>query len=104
MFQDESFIDRTLSSQKNIEKLLPKLNSKSDIYPAWIFKLKSKKEDFSDLGYTNSHITTPRRMLNISNMIDSTEAFVYSAIKVSKARRKKVYFSKCSDRTLTTAG
>jgi hypothetical protein len=34
MFQDESFIDRTLSSQKNIEKLLPKLNSKSDIYPA----------------------------------------------------------------------
>jgi len=104
MLQDESFIDRSLSSQKNIERILPKLNSKFDTYPTWTFKLKSKKEDFSDLGYTGSHITTPRKLLNLSNIIDSTEAFIYSAIKVSKARRKKIYFSKCSDRTLTTAG
>jgi len=29
---------------------------------------------------------------------------VYGALKNVKARRKKVYFTKCSDRTLTTAG
>jgi len=37
-------------------------------------------------------------------MVNSTEAFIYTAIKVSKGRRRKVYFSKCSDRTLVTAG
>jgi heme/copper-type cytochrome/quinol oxidase subunit 1 len=69
-----------------------------------MYKIKSKKLEVSGYDYTDSRLSTPRRLLNISDILNSTEAFIYAALKVSKGRRKKIYFSKCSDRTLTTAG
>jgi hypothetical protein len=37
-------------------------------------------------------------------MVDYPESFWYAASRVVKARRRKVYFAKCSNATLTTAG
>lgn len=126
---DEDQIDRNLPSQKNIVKIKPKLNHKFDQYPSWTYHLKdlsnvdeksladikdpsktwmekmyNREVDLSDLSLSKTHSTTPRRLLNLSDVINSSEAFIYLAIKVSQARRKKIYFSKCSDRTLTVAG
>lgn len=104
LFQDETYIDRSLQAHKGVEKILPKLNNTFDVYPTWTYKIKSKKIDILGVDYTGSRTNVPRKILNFSDMVNSTEAYIYTAIKVSKARRKKVYFSKCSDRTLTTAG
>jgi len=84
------------------------MNAKLDVYPEWSYKLKPAKEHelrhVDDLDYSSTHVTLPRKLLNLSDVMNSTEAFFYTAMKVSSARRKKIYFSKCSDRTLTTAG
>ena len=53
--------------------------------------------------YTN-FVFTPFRFMNVTDVLNTSESFVYGALKNIKARRKKVYFTKCSDRTLTTAG
>ena len=39
-----------------------------------------------------------------NSIIEYPESFWYVANKAVKARRKKVYFTKCSNRTLTMSG
>lgn len=47
---------------------------------------------------------TPLRLYFWNNIVNYPESFWYTAIKVSKQKRKKVYVTKCSDRTAVTAG
>lgn len=46
----------------------------------------------------------PNKLMLWPSVIQYPESFWYSAIKAVKARRKKVYFTKCSNRTLTMSG
>jgi len=46
----------------------------------------------------------PNKLLFWTSIIQYPESFWYSANKAVKARRKKVYFTKCSNRTLTMSG
>ena len=60
-----------------------------------------KKIQFSDYS---SYSFVPLKLLFWNNIINYPESFWYAASRVLKARRKKVYFTKCSNRTLTTSG
>ena len=60
-----------------------------------------KKDKFLTDNY---HSYTPLRLFFWNNVINYPESFWYTAFKVSKQRRKKVYVTKCSDRTYVTAG
>jgi len=46
----------------------------------------------------------PNKLLSWPLVIQYPESFWYSAIRAVKARRRKVYFTKCSNRTLTMSG
>ena len=46
----------------------------------------------------------PLKLLDWPSVLNYAESFWYSANRVVKARRKKVYFTKCSNRTLTLSG
>lgn len=46
----------------------------------------------------------PNKLISWPFIVEYPESFWYSAIKAVKARRKKVYFTKCSNRTLTMSG
>ena len=46
----------------------------------------------------------PLKLLDWPMVLNYAESFWYSANRVVKARRKKLYFTKCSNRTLTLAG
>jgi hypothetical protein len=46
----------------------------------------------------------PLKLLHWPSIINYPESFWYSANRVIKGRRKKVYFTKCSNRTLTLSG
>lgn len=48
--------------------------------------------------------STPTRLFFWNNLINYPESFWYAALRVSNQRRKKVYVTKCSDRTAVTAG
>ena len=52
----------------------------------------------------SSYSGTPLKLLFWSNFVDYPESFWFAASRVIKSRRKKVYFTKCSNRTLTAAG
>jgi len=58
------------------------------------------------LNFTNYDVYSfiPSKLLNWASIIDYPESFWYAANKAVKARRKKVYFTKCSNRTLTMSG
>ncbi len=64
----------------------------------WKPKLSTKFSDYSD--YTG----VPLKLLFWKDVVSYPESFWYLASRVVKARRKKVYFTKCSNRTLVTAG
>lgn len=46
----------------------------------------------------------PLKLLDWVSVLNYAESFWYSANRVIRARRKKVYFTKCSNRTLTLSG
>jgi len=52
----------------------------------------------------NNISNTPLRFYFWNNVVNYPESFWYTALKVSKQKRKKVYVTKCSDRTSVTAG
>lgn len=54
-------------------------------------------------GYEASS-ATPTRLFFWNSIINYPESFWYAALRVSNQRRKKVYVTKCSDRTAVTAG
>ena len=58
------------------------------------------------INYTNYEIYSfiPLKLTNWISIMQYPESFWYVANKAVKARRKKVYFTKCSNRTLTLAG
>lgn len=58
------------------------------------------------INYENYKIYTfiPSKLMMWTSIIQYPESFWYSANKIVKARRKKVYFTKCSNRTLTMSG
>jgi len=72
--------------------------TQDDLTSLWRARKPLKSDDYS------SFLFTPFKLINLSDVLNFSESFVYGALKNVKARRKKVYFTKCSDRTLTTAG
>lgn len=52
----------------------------------------------------NTHSFVPNKLFSWPMVLQYPESFWYSAIKAIKARRKKVFFSKCSNRTATMSG
>ncbi len=66
----------------------------------WKIKLKNNFYSFDNI----SIFSNPIKFLIFKNLIDYPESFWYLINRVSKIRRKKLYFTKCSNRTLTTAG
>ena len=66
----------------------------------WNWKEKNK-QFYTDY---DSYSAIPLKLLFWSNIVEYPESFWYAASRVVKSRRKKVYFTKCSNRTLTAAG
>ena len=66
----------------------------------WFWKGKSQT-NYSDYEIYSG---TPLKLLFWKDMISYPESFWYAASRIVKSRRKKIYVSKCSNRTLTTAG
>lgn len=64
----------------------------------WKGKVKAKYSNYKEFS------GIPFRLLFWKDVVNYPESFWYLASRVVKARRKKVYFTKCSNRTLTTAG
>lgn len=64
----------------------------------WKPKLKNKYADFENYS------GIPLKLLFWKDIINYPESFWYVISRINKIRRKKVYFTKCSNRTLTTAG
>lgn len=58
------------------------------------------------INYKNYEVYSfiPNKLLFWTSIIQYPESFWYVANRAVKARRKKVYFTKCSNRTLTLAG
>jgi len=58
------------------------------------------------INYKNYDVYSfiPNKLLFWTSIIQYPESFWYVANKAVKARRKKVYFTKCSNRTLTMSG
>ena len=58
------------------------------------------------INYENYKIYsfTPLKLLYWDTMVNYPESFWYVASRLIKARRRKVYFTKCSNRTLTCSG
>ena len=58
------------------------------------------------INYKNYDIYSfiPNKLLMWTSIIEYPESFWFVANKAVKARRKKVYFTKCSNRTLTMSG
>lgn len=58
------------------------------------------------LNYENykNYSFTPYKLLFWKLIYEYPESFWYAASRVIKSRRKKIYFTKCSNRTLTAAG
>lgn len=65
---------------------------------SWKIKSKFKYQNYKEYS------GIPFRLFFWKDVIKYPESFWYLASRVVKARRKKVYFTKCSNRTLTTAG
>jgi heme/copper-type cytochrome/quinol oxidase subunit 1 len=75
------------------------LSDDSGLFFSW----RSRKK-ISIAGYEDSSYFNPLKLALYQDSVDYPEGFWYLAEKVSEARRRKVFFSKCSNRTLTTSG
>ena len=64
----------------------------------WKPKIKTKYSDYENFS------GIPLKLLFWKDIINYPESFWYVVSRINKVRRKKVYFTKCSNRTLTTAG
>lgn len=97
---DKSKHRKDLDFKENTYFLLSNLKN-YDIEQFFTF-WKARKQ----INYENYKIYTfiPNKLLFWTSIIQFPESFWYSANKAVKARRKKVYFTKCSNRTLTMSG
>ncbi len=64
----------------------------------WKAKVNTKFSDYSNYS------GIPLRLMFWKDIVNYPESFWHVASRINKIRRKKVYFTKCSNRTLTTAG
>ena len=67
-------------------------------------QLDFKAKNTSPYNIYSSISNTPLRLYFWNLIVNYPESFWYTAIRVSKQKRKKVYVTKCSDRTSVTAG
>lgn len=75
-------------------------NFQSDSFlSSWRARKKFKTFDGQENFFFN-----PSKITFLDNFFNYPESFWFLADKVSKSRRRKVFFSKCSNRTATTAG
>jgi len=97
---DKSKYRKDLDFKENTYFLLSNLKD-YDIEQFFTF-WKARKQ----INYENYKIYTfiPNKLMLWTSIIQFPESFWYSANKAVKARRKKVYFTKCSNRTLTMSG
>lgn len=65
---------------------------------SWKPKLKEKFSNYENYS------EIPLKLLFWKDIVNYPESFWYAVSRVDKVRRKKLYFTKCSNRTLTTAG
>ena len=64
----------------------------------WKPKITKKYSDYTD------YAGVPSKLIFWKDIVNYPESFWYVASRVFRSRRKKVYFTKCSNRTLVTAG
>jgi heme/copper-type cytochrome/quinol oxidase subunit 1 len=98
---DKINFSKYYSIKDNSNNLLFKtniMNSDLNSWLSWKPKIDSKFSNFENYS------GIPFKLLLWKDIIYYPESFWYVISRVAKARRKKVYFTKCSNRTLTTAG
>jgi heme/copper-type cytochrome/quinol oxidase subunit 1 len=90
------------SKFSSFEQLAPQnaVSTDSTNLYTWFWK-KGKITTYTDYKY---YSFVPLKLLWWQSMVQYPESFWYAASRVIKARRKKVYVSKCSNGTLTVAG
>jgi heme/copper-type cytochrome/quinol oxidase subunit 1 len=90
------------SKFSSFEQLAPQnaVSTDSTNLYTWFWK-KGKITTYTDYKY---YSFVPLKLLLWQSMVQYPESFWYAASRVIKARRKKVYVSKCSNGTLTVAG
>lgn len=83
-----------------LNKVIPKTKtiSSDDLSLTWRGKKPKSDEPYS--FYSN----IPVKLDDVVNTVGPLYNYVDIALRNVKARRKKIFFTKCSDRTLTTAG
>ena len=74
------------------------LDNENNYLLFWKAKLIKKLKNFKNYS------GIPNKFYFWEEIIKYPESFWYIASRVVKSRRKKIYFTKCSNRTLTTAG
>jgi heme/copper-type cytochrome/quinol oxidase subunit 1 len=90
----EFYLDENFFFYKNIFKNFSVENN--------LIALKLKNKD-KFVNYNNI-LSIPFKLFFWSDLIKYPESLWYVASRISRFRRKKLYFTKCSNRTLTTAG
>jgi heme/copper-type cytochrome/quinol oxidase subunit 1 len=98
---DKINFSKYYSVKNNSNNLLFKtniMNSDLNSWLSWKPKINSKFSNFEDYS------GIPFKLLLWKDIIYYPESFWYMISRIAKGRRKKVYFTKCSNRTLTTAG
>lgn len=80
----------------NFQTLLKQFADEFTLY--WKPRKKFQVNDYEN----NSFI--PLYLLMWKDIVTYPESFWFIASRVTKTRRKKVFFTKCSDHTLTAAG
>ena len=97
---DKSVYRKTISDFNNLyfNNLFFKENNTSIYYWMWKMKGKAEKDDYG------VYSAVPLKFSFWKDFINYPETFWFAASRVVASRRKKVYFTKCSNRTLTTAG
>jgi heme/copper-type cytochrome/quinol oxidase subunit 1 len=98
--EDKMGAQRFIDLRAN-EMFFSKLLAKTSEHEGFIFWSPRKR-----INYENYKVYSfvPLKLLFWPAIIDYSESFWYAATRVVKARRKKIYFTKCSNRTLTLSG
>ena len=85
----------------NLDILNKTTLQRNNITEHTIFWKAKNKENYSN--YIN-YSGLPLKLLFWKDIANYPESFWYVISRINKIRRKKIYFTKCSNRTLTTAG
>lgn len=75
-----------------------KLYDIEEFFMFWKHRKQIKLKDYTDFSFV------PNKLTFWTSILSYPESFWFAADKAVKARRKKVYFTKCSNRTLTMSG